>query len=223
MLLHSWFDPEIVAHCTVNTFAYRSLTFDTAMAKTEHLPSEIFGRENGRPCPRISEHVNNVCCCFSFLQRAYTEEELNAKLTRRVQKAARRQAKQEELKRLHRAQVASHKPLVMAHNDLCVKAPWSWPSSECVRTESSLSTWVFLLLLPLSNFMSCHREVKNGWNLSWGFYREKNNAHNTFLAGDGWTIMHWKEQWYSDNAWWSCTYHCFACLSWWVKCYQINL
>ncbi|NXW88412.1 MICA3 monooxygenase, partial [Alopecoenas beccarii] len=38
-------------------------------------------------------------------QRAYTEEELNAKLTRRVQKAARRQAKQEELKRLHRAQI----------------------------------------------------------------------------------------------------------------------
>ncbi|XP_072510267.1 F-actin-monooxygenase MICAL3 isoform X14 [Notamacropus eugenii] len=38
-------------------------------------------------------------------QRTYTEEELNAKLTRRVQKAARRQAKQEELKRLHRAQI----------------------------------------------------------------------------------------------------------------------
>ncbi|KAM4734454.1 protein-methionine sulfoxide oxidase mical3a isoform 17-T20 [Anableps anableps] len=37
--------------------------------------------------------------------KAYTEEELNAKLTRRVQKAARRQAKQEELKRLHRAQI----------------------------------------------------------------------------------------------------------------------
>ncbi|CAH7186075.1 Mical3 [Phodopus roborovskii] len=36
--------------------------------------------------------------------RTYTEEELSAKLTRRVQKAARRQAKQEELKRLHRAQ-----------------------------------------------------------------------------------------------------------------------
>lgn len=46
---------------------------------------------------------------FVFLllsyQKTYTEEELNAKLTRRVQKAARRQAKQEELKRLHRAQV----------------------------------------------------------------------------------------------------------------------
>ncbi|XP_036376467.1 protein-methionine sulfoxide oxidase mical3a isoform X11 [Megalops cyprinoides] len=39
------------------------------------------------------------------LKKAYTEEELNAKLTRKVQKAARRQAKQEELKRLHRAQI----------------------------------------------------------------------------------------------------------------------
>ncbi|KAI1905455.1 hypothetical protein AGOR_G00016370 [Albula goreensis] len=39
------------------------------------------------------------------VKKAYTEEELNAKLTRKVQKAARRQAKQEELKRLHRAQI----------------------------------------------------------------------------------------------------------------------
>nr|XP_055030895.1 protein-methionine sulfoxide oxidase mical3a isoform X6 [Misgurnus anguillicaudatus] len=38
-------------------------------------------------------------------EKTYTEEELNEKLTRRVQKAARRQAKQEELKRLHRAQI----------------------------------------------------------------------------------------------------------------------
>ncbi|KAM8861264.1 protein-methionine sulfoxide oxidase mical3a isoform 7-T9 [Synchiropus picturatus] len=38
-------------------------------------------------------------------KKTYTEEELNAKLTRKVQKAARRQAKQEELKRLHRAQI----------------------------------------------------------------------------------------------------------------------
>ncbi|XP_058440093.1 F-actin-monooxygenase MICAL3 isoform X11 [Marmota monax] len=42
---------------------------------------------------------------YSSKPRTYTEEELNAKLTRRVQKAARRQAKQEELKRLHRAQI----------------------------------------------------------------------------------------------------------------------
>ncbi|XP_078452944.1 F-actin-monooxygenase MICAL3 isoform X2 [Lampetra planeri] len=39
------------------------------------------------------------------LQKPYTEEELNEKLTRRVQRAARKQAKQEELKRLHRAQI----------------------------------------------------------------------------------------------------------------------
>uniref|UniRef100_A0A6I8R8Z9 F-actin monooxygenase n=1 Tax=Xenopus tropicalis TaxID=8364 RepID=A0A6I8R8Z9_XENTR len=38
-------------------------------------------------------------------EKTYTDEELSAKLTRRVQKAARRQAKQEELKRLHRAQI----------------------------------------------------------------------------------------------------------------------
>ncbi|XP_038637275.1 F-actin-monooxygenase MICAL3-like [Scyliorhinus canicula] len=40
-----------------------------------------------------------------IFKKPYTEEELNSKLTRRVQKAARRQAKQEELKRLHRAQI----------------------------------------------------------------------------------------------------------------------
>ncbi|XP_078452946.1 F-actin-monooxygenase MICAL3 isoform X4 [Lampetra planeri] len=39
------------------------------------------------------------------LKKPYTEEELNEKLTRRVQRAARKQAKQEELKRLHRAQI----------------------------------------------------------------------------------------------------------------------
>ncbi|XP_017554434.1 protein-methionine sulfoxide oxidase mical3b isoform X2 [Pygocentrus nattereri] len=38
-------------------------------------------------------------------QKAGAEEELDAKLTRRVQRAARRQAKQEELRRLHRAQI----------------------------------------------------------------------------------------------------------------------
>lgn len=42
---------------------------------------------------------------FFVHQKTYTEEELDAKLTRRVQRAIRRQAKQEELKRLHRAQV----------------------------------------------------------------------------------------------------------------------
>ncbi|KAJ8382708.1 hypothetical protein SKAU_G00034860 [Synaphobranchus kaupii] len=41
----------------------------------------------------------------TLFQKTYTEEELNAKLTRRVQKVARQQAKREELKRLHRAQI----------------------------------------------------------------------------------------------------------------------
>ena len=34
------------------------------------------------------------------------DEDLDAKITRRVQRAARRQAKKEELKRLHKAQVS---------------------------------------------------------------------------------------------------------------------
>lgn len=57
-------------------------------------------------CVHLTEEM-----CRSLQPRTYTEEELNAKLTRRVQKAARRQAKQEELKRLHRAQVKAGPPL----------------------------------------------------------------------------------------------------------------
>lgn len=59
-------------------------------------------------CQRLLSGVN-CDTPLSPLQKTYTEEELNAKLTKRVQKAARRQAKQEELKRLHRAQVNNHK------------------------------------------------------------------------------------------------------------------
>ncbi|XP_078715106.1 F-actin-monooxygenase MICAL3 isoform X13 [Lampetra fluviatilis] len=54
-----------------------------------------------------SEEVLNDPSCQRGRRREkpYTEEELNEKLTRRVQRAARKQAKQEELKRLHRAQI----------------------------------------------------------------------------------------------------------------------
>lgn len=38
--------------------------------------------------------------------REAAEEDLDAKITRRVQRAAQRQVKQEELKRLHKAQVS---------------------------------------------------------------------------------------------------------------------
>ncbi|XP_026778637.2 protein-methionine sulfoxide oxidase mical3b isoform X2 [Pangasianodon hypophthalmus] len=48
---------------------------------------------------------SSISLSSTLFQKAATEEELDAKLTRRVQRAARRQAKQEELKRLHRAQI----------------------------------------------------------------------------------------------------------------------
>ncbi|MGH0143425.1 UNVERIFIED_CONTAM: hypothetical protein FKN15_040435 [Acipenser sinensis] len=59
-----------------------------------------------------TDRIHDIFDLVSDMQRkkeekTYTEEELNAKITRRVQKAARRQAKQEELKRLHRAQYQS--------------------------------------------------------------------------------------------------------------------
>ncbi|XP_051544615.1 protein-methionine sulfoxide oxidase mical3b isoform X2 [Myxocyprinus asiaticus] len=63
-----------------------------------------------RKNPSFSEETDLSCSavlerCPLRAQKAGTEEELNAKLTRRVQRAARRQAKQEELRRLHRAQM----------------------------------------------------------------------------------------------------------------------
>lgn len=70
MLSHSGFDPEIVAHCTVNTFAYRSLTFDTAMAKTEHLPSEILEEKMVIPPPiPLTMHIKSVSGFPSFRER----------------------------------------------------------------------------------------------------------------------------------------------------------
>ncbi|KAK2892923.1 hypothetical protein Q8A67_012911 [Cirrhinus molitorella] len=68
--------------------------------------SDLCFRKN----PSFSEDTDLSCHallerCPLRAQRVETEEELNAKLTRRVQRAARRQAKQEELRRLHRAQI----------------------------------------------------------------------------------------------------------------------
>ncbi|XP_030221061.1 protein-methionine sulfoxide oxidase mical3a isoform X21 [Gadus morhua] len=60
-----------------------------------------FSEESDLSCDDVLERSSQK----SRADKTYTEEELNAKLTRRVQKAARRQAKQEELKRLHRAQI----------------------------------------------------------------------------------------------------------------------
>ncbi|KTG01507.1 hypothetical protein cypCar_00026786, partial [Cyprinus carpio] len=68
--------------------------------------SDLCFRKN----PSFSEDTDLSCHallerCPLRAQRAETEEELNAKLTRRVQRAVHRQAKQEELRRLHRAQI----------------------------------------------------------------------------------------------------------------------
>uniref|UniRef100_A0AAY4DU29 F-actin monooxygenase n=1 Tax=Denticeps clupeoides TaxID=299321 RepID=A0AAY4DU29_9TELE len=87
-----------------------STTVDSGKKKTSPLgrSSDLRMRRN------ISFSEDSDLSCDDVLERSsqkskadktYTEEELNAKLTRRVQKAARRQAKQEELKRLHRAQI----------------------------------------------------------------------------------------------------------------------
>ncbi|KAI9523502.1 Protein-methionine sulfoxide oxidase mical3a, partial [Dissostichus eleginoides] len=59
-----------------------------------------FSEDSDLSCDDVLERSSQK----SKADKTYTEEELNAKLTRKVQKAARRQAKQEELKRLHRAQ-----------------------------------------------------------------------------------------------------------------------
>uniref|UniRef100_A0A9J7XYC2 F-actin monooxygenase n=1 Tax=Cyprinus carpio carpio TaxID=630221 RepID=A0A9J7XYC2_CYPCA len=66
--------------------------------------SDLCFRKN----PSFSEDTDLSCHALLErcpLRRAETEEELNAKLTRRVQRAVHRQAKQEELRRLHRAQI----------------------------------------------------------------------------------------------------------------------
>ncbi|XP_034391978.1 protein-methionine sulfoxide oxidase mical3a isoform X4 [Cyclopterus lumpus] len=60
-----------------------------------------FSEDSDLSCDDVLERSSQK----SKADKTYTEEELNAKLTRKVQKAARRQAKQEELKRLHRAQI----------------------------------------------------------------------------------------------------------------------
>uniref|UniRef100_A0A3Q1K3Q1 F-actin monooxygenase n=1 Tax=Anabas testudineus TaxID=64144 RepID=A0A3Q1K3Q1_ANATE len=60
-----------------------------------------FSEDSDLSCDDVLERSSQR----SKADKTYTDEELNAKLTRRVQKAARRQAKQEELKRLHRAQI----------------------------------------------------------------------------------------------------------------------
>uniref|UniRef100_A0A8C1GF27 F-actin monooxygenase n=1 Tax=Cyprinus carpio TaxID=7962 RepID=A0A8C1GF27_CYPCA len=80
-----------------------STTADSGKKKESPLDRRnlSFSEDSDLSCDDVLERSSQK----SKGDKTYTEEELNAKLTRRVQKAARRQAKQEELKRLHRAQI----------------------------------------------------------------------------------------------------------------------
>ncbi|KAJ8269534.1 hypothetical protein COCON_G00121410 [Conger conger] len=70
-----------------------------ASSRESSCPTEVVGL-----LVPVSE-ASSLSFSETIFQKGYTEEQLNARLTRRVQKAARQQAKQEELKRLHRAQI----------------------------------------------------------------------------------------------------------------------
>uniref|UniRef100_A0A8C5CAC3 F-actin monooxygenase n=1 Tax=Gadus morhua TaxID=8049 RepID=A0A8C5CAC3_GADMO len=78
-----------------------STTQDSGKKELKSRRNLSFSEESDLSCDDVLERSSQK----SRADKTYTEEELNAKLTRRVQKAARRQAKQEELKRLHRAQI----------------------------------------------------------------------------------------------------------------------
>uniref|UniRef100_A0A8C9WIJ4 F-actin monooxygenase n=1 Tax=Scleropages formosus TaxID=113540 RepID=A0A8C9WIJ4_SCLFO len=87
-----------------------AMTFDMGKRRSSSLERTLdyhlrknlsFSEDSDLSCDDVLERSSQK----SKTDVMYTEEELNAKLTRRVQKAARRQAKQEELKRLHRAQI----------------------------------------------------------------------------------------------------------------------
>ncbi|XP_073802552.1 protein-methionine sulfoxide oxidase mical3b isoform X4 [Danio rerio] len=92
-----------------------ALAFKRAYAVKEHnvlpeLPTKASTPVSSCPSELVGVLVvfpdpSSISLSTTLFQRAGTEEELNARLTRRVQRAARRQAKQEELRRLHRAQI----------------------------------------------------------------------------------------------------------------------
>uniref|UniRef100_A0A8C9Z3I2 F-actin monooxygenase n=1 Tax=Sander lucioperca TaxID=283035 RepID=A0A8C9Z3I2_SANLU len=93
-------------------FFHRSCFKCEYCGTTLRLSSYAFDVEDGKTnvkmtflcdCRKVPKH--QLQPKLTELITPHLNLELNAKLTRRVQKAARRQAKQEELKRLHRAQI----------------------------------------------------------------------------------------------------------------------
>lgn len=69
----------------------------------------------------------------TLFHRDQDDEDLDTKITRRVQRAARRQAKQEQLKRLHKAQVS-------VPEDRDGPGQWTDVSVSCVSDDPKAAT-----------------------------------------------------------------------------------
>ncbi|XP_067111086.1 protein-methionine sulfoxide oxidase mical3b-like [Osmerus mordax] len=93
----------VMERCSLNPRANKRPVKKTTPAKetgSESLcPTEVLGALVPFKDP------SSLSVTDTLFRKASAEEQLDARITRRVQKAARKQAKQEQLKRLHRAQI----------------------------------------------------------------------------------------------------------------------
>ncbi|XP_036800376.1 protein-methionine sulfoxide oxidase mical3a [Oncorhynchus mykiss] len=116
----SWSEPEesditcsvVMERCSMNPKANRHVGKERELDSSPHMDTQ---RKSSCPTEMVGVLVHmkdlkdpsslDVSEAMFHRDRDPEEEELDARLTRRVQRAARKQAKQEQLKRLHRAQM----------------------------------------------------------------------------------------------------------------------
>uniref|UniRef100_A0A4W5LM42 LIM zinc-binding domain-containing protein n=1 Tax=Hucho hucho TaxID=62062 RepID=A0A4W5LM42_9TELE len=116
----SWSEPEesditcsvVMERCSMNPKANRHVGKERELDSSPHMDTQ---RKSSCPTEVVGVLVHmkdlkdpsslNVSEAMFHRDRDSEEEQLDARLTRRVQRAARKQAKQEQLKRLHRAQM----------------------------------------------------------------------------------------------------------------------
>ncbi|XP_070996953.1 protein-methionine sulfoxide oxidase mical3b-like isoform X4 [Oncorhynchus clarkii lewisi] len=116
----SWSEPEesditcsvVMERCSMNPKANRHVGKERELDSSPHMDTQ---RKSSCPTEVVGVLVHmkdlkdpsslDVSEAMFHRDRDPEEEELDARLTRRVQRAARKQAKQEQLKRLHRAQM----------------------------------------------------------------------------------------------------------------------
>ncbi|XP_029597924.1 protein-methionine sulfoxide oxidase mical3a [Salmo trutta] len=116
----SWSEPEesditcsvVMERCSMNPKANRHVGKERELDSSPHMDTQ---RKSSCPTEVVGVLVHmkdlkdpsslNVSEAMFHRDRDPEEERLDARLTRRVQRAARKQAKQEQLKRLHRAQM----------------------------------------------------------------------------------------------------------------------